>query len=53
MVVLEAEDVELGGDNDLAADVDDGVAEEDPEALDTDDDEPSLELEESDSKLST
>ncbi|WWC86272.1 uncharacterized protein L201_001145 [Kwoniella dendrophila CBS 6074] len=33
----EAEDVELGGDNDLAADVDDGNAESDPEALDTDD----------------
>ncbi|WRT64167.1 uncharacterized protein IL334_001096 [Kwoniella shivajii] len=33
----EAEDVELGGDHDLAADVDDGNAESDPEALDTDD----------------
>ncbi|WVW82347.1 hypothetical protein I302_104354 [Kwoniella bestiolae CBS 10118] len=33
----EAEDVELGGDNDLAADVDDGNAESDPEGLDTDD----------------
>ncbi|WWD17862.1 hypothetical protein CI109_102306 [Kwoniella shandongensis] len=34
----EVEDVDLGGDNDLAADVDDGAAESDPEALDTDDD---------------
>ncbi|KAK8865947.1 hypothetical protein IAR55_001096 [Kwoniella newhampshirensis] len=34
----EVEDVELGGDKDLAADVDDGAAESDPEALDTDDD---------------
>ncbi|WWC58708.1 uncharacterized protein I303_101252 [Kwoniella dejecticola CBS 10117] len=33
----EAEDVELGGDNDLAADVDDGNADSDPEGLDTDD----------------
>lgn len=47
--VLEAEDVELGGDTDLAADVDDGVAEEDPEALDTDEDEPELDLEDTDS----
>lgn len=49
--VLEAEDVDLGGDNDLAADVDDGVAEEDPEALDTDDDEPELLLEETDAPV--
>jgi ATP-dependent RNA helicase DHX37/DHR1 len=34
----EAEDVELGNDEDLAADVDDGDAESDPEALDSDDD---------------
>ncbi|XAO23129.1 hypothetical protein I312_101907 [Cryptococcus bacillisporus CA1280] len=33
----EAEEVELGKDEDLAADVDDGAAESDPEALDTDD----------------
>ncbi|WWC66285.1 uncharacterized protein I206_100186 [Kwoniella pini CBS 10737] len=33
----EPEDVELGGDNDLAADVDDGHAESDPEGLDTED----------------
>ncbi|OCF55427.1 ATP-dependent RNA helicase DHX37/DHR1 [Kwoniella mangroviensis CBS 10435] len=32
----ETEEVELGGDNDLAADVDDGNAESDPEGLDTD-----------------
>ncbi len=37
--VVEAEDVDLGGDRDLAADVDDGVAESDDEALDTDEDE--------------
>ncbi|WVQ97439.1 hypothetical protein IAU59_004552 [Kwoniella sp. CBS 9459] len=46
----EVEDVELGGDNDLAADVDDGVAESDPEALDTEDEEiegiPGLEIDE-------
>ncbi|AFR97931.1 ATP-dependent RNA helicase DHX37/DHR1 [Cryptococcus neoformans C23] len=33
----EAEEVEFGKDEDLAADVDDGAAESDPEALDTDD----------------
>ncbi|RSH92899.1 putative ATP-dependent RNA helicase DHR1 [Saitozyma podzolica] len=38
----EAEDVELGHDEDLAADVDDGDAESDPEALDSDDDEEAL-----------
>ncbi|WVR05910.1 hypothetical protein IAU60_002936 [Kwoniella sp. DSM 27419] len=46
----EAEEVELGGDIDLAADVDDGVAESDAEALDTDDEEiegiPGLEIDE-------
>ncbi|EIW72461.1 hypothetical protein TREMEDRAFT_70724 [Tremella mesenterica DSM 1558] len=43
----ETEDVELGGDDDLAADVDDGQAESDPEGLDTDDDEsPDIDLEE-------
>jgi len=41
----EAEDVELGQDDDLAADVDDGDAESDPEALDSDDDEAGLDLE--------
>lgn len=47
---LEAEDVDLGGDTDLAGDVDDGVADEDPDALDTEEDEeaaPDLQLEES------
>jgi hypothetical protein len=35
---IEAEDIELGATNeDLALDVDEAVAEEDPEALDTDD----------------
>jgi len=34
----EAEDVELGQQDDLAADVDDGAAGEDPEALDSEDD---------------
>ncbi|BEJ13137.1 hypothetical protein CspHIS471_0303110 [Cutaneotrichosporon sp. HIS471] len=34
---IEAEDVDLGEDRDLAADVDDGVAESDDEALDTED----------------
>lgn len=51
---LEAEDVDLGGDQDLAGDVDDGVAEEDPEALDTEEEEdaaPDLELEESDTPM--
>ncbi|ORY32326.1 P-loop containing nucleoside triphosphate hydrolase protein [Naematelia encephala] len=44
----EAEEVELGQQDDLAADVDDGDAESDPEALDSDDDGmPELELEES------
>ncbi|WVQ70890.1 hypothetical protein IAR50_000415 [Cryptococcus sp. DSM 104548] len=33
----EAEEVELGRDQDLAADVDDGAADSDPEGLDTDD----------------
>ncbi|KAK4687994.1 ATP-dependent RNA helicase DHX37/DHR1, partial [Tremellales sp. Uapishka_1] len=33
----EAEDVELGGTNDLAADVDDGAADSDPDGLDSDD----------------
>ncbi|OCF41767.1 ATP-dependent RNA helicase DHX37/DHR1 [Kwoniella heveanensis CBS 569] len=46
----EVEDVELGGDNDLAADVDDGVAESDLEALDTEDEDiegiPGLEIDE-------
>lgn len=37
--VVEAEDVELGPDEDLAADVDDGIGVEDPDALDTDEDE--------------
>ena len=36
----EAEDLELGQDNDLAADVDDGNAQSDPEALDTDGEDP-------------
>lgn len=40
--VVEPEDVELGGDKDLAADVDDGAAESDPEGLDTDEDEPQI-----------
>lgn len=35
---VEAEDVDLGNDEDLAADVDDGDAVSDPEALDSDDD---------------
>lgn len=47
--VIEAEDVDLGGDRDLAADVDDGVAESDDEALDTED-EDELELEDTDSE---
>jgi ATP-dependent RNA helicase DHX37/DHR1 len=39
IVVLEAEDIELGtGGQDLALDVDDGLADEDPEALDSDED---------------
>lgn len=39
-VLLEAEDVDLGPDNqDLASDVDAGIADEDPEALDSDHDE--------------
>lgn len=33
----EAEDVELGYQDDLAADVDDGAAESDPEGLDSED----------------
>ena len=45
MAEREAEDVELGQDDDLAADVDDGDAESDPEALDSDDDEAGLNLE--------
>ncbi|KLT42475.1 P-loop containing nucleoside triphosphate hydrolase protein [Cutaneotrichosporon oleaginosum] len=45
--VIEAEDVELGGVRDLAADVDDGVAESDDEALDTDE-EDDLMLEDTD-----
>lgn len=49
-VVLEAEDVELGVRNpDLALDVDDGVPEEDPEALDSVD-EDTADVEESDCK---
>lgn len=48
-VVLEAEDVELGvGSQDLALDVDDGVPEEDPEALDSIDEDNIDEIEESD-----
>lgn len=46
--MLEAEDLDLGNDQDLAADVDDGIAEEDPEALDTDEDAPELDLEDTD-----
>lgn len=42
----EAEDVELGQDEDLAADVDDGDAESDPEALDSDDDAADIEIDE-------
>lgn len=50
--VVEAEDVDLGGDKDLAADVDDGVAESDAEALDTDEEEePAFELEDTDSEF--
>lgn len=49
--VIEAEDLDLGGDKDLAADVDDGVAESDDEALDTDEDEEDdLQLEDTDSE---
>jgi ATP-dependent RNA helicase DHX37/DHR1 len=42
----EAEDVELGQDNDLAADIDDGDidAVSDPEALDTEDEEDGLDI---------
>ncbi|KIK99635.1 hypothetical protein PAXRUDRAFT_822554 [Paxillus rubicundulus Ve08.2h10] len=50
-VVLEAEDIELGtGSQDLALDVDDGFAEEDPEALDSDEDDVD-DIEESDSPM--
>ena len=38
------EDVEFGKDEDLAADVDDGEAEEDPEALDTEDEDGEADL---------
>ncbi|KAF8843324.1 P-loop containing nucleoside triphosphate hydrolase protein [Paxillus ammoniavirescens] len=51
-VVLEAEDIELGtGGQDLALDVDDGFADEDPEALDSDEDDDVDDLEESDSPM--
>ncbi|ORX35970.1 P-loop containing nucleoside triphosphate hydrolase protein [Kockovaella imperatae] len=43
---LEAEDIELGQDNDLAADVDDGAAVSDPEALDSDDEIPDVVIQE-------
>lgn len=48
-MVLEAEDVELGIRNqDLALDVDDGIPEEDPEALDSADEDAADDIEESD-----
>ncbi|KAF8443043.1 P-loop containing nucleoside triphosphate hydrolase protein [Boletus edulis BED1] len=51
-VVLEAEDVELGvGSQDLALDVDDGVLEEDPEALDSADEDAVDDIEDSDSPM--
>ncbi|KAF8555249.1 P-loop containing nucleoside triphosphate hydrolase protein [Imleria badia] len=51
-VVLEAEDVELGvRSQDLALDVDDGVPEEDPEALDSVDEDTTDDIEESDSPM--
>ena len=40
---LEVEDIELGDDKDLAADVDDGIPEEDEEGLESDDDEDRIE----------
>lgn len=50
--MLETEDVELGVRNqDLALDVDDGIAEEDPEALDSMDEDTAGDIEESDCKL--
>lgn len=51
-VALEAEDVELGIESqDLALDVDDGVPEEDLEALDSIDEDADGDIEESDCKL--
>lgn len=48
-MVLEAEDIELGvGSQDLALDVDDGIPEEDPEALDSVDEDSADDVEESD-----
>ena len=45
-VTLEAEDVELGQDDDLAADVDDGDEVSDPEGLESDDEIPDIVIEE-------
>ena len=55
IAVVEPEDLDLGVEDnqDLAADVDDGVGEEDPDALDTDDEDAideELEIGESDGK---
>jgi ATP-dependent RNA helicase DHX37/DHR1 len=42
----EVEELEIGGQDDLAADVDDGAGESDEEALDTDDEIEGLSIEE-------